>query len=133
MGIWKLYRHLAVQARVETLTASKTLTAKDNGKTFLIGTDELVMTLPATVKGLEFTFVNIGADGNNIITISPNASDGIFGTITLAASIVQMAGTADTDVINTKSTALKGDSMKLEGDGADGYAIVSSTGIWASE
>ncbi len=133
MSIWKLYRHLATQAGVETLTASKLLTANDNGKTFLIGTDELVITLPPTKKNLTFTFVNIGADGNNIITISPNASDGIFGTITLAASIVQMAGTADTDFINTKASSLKGDSSKLVGDGADGYAIVSSTGIWASE
>ena len=117
---------------VETITENKALDAADSGKVFLIATDALVITLPSTAAGLEYTFINTGADGNNIITISPAAADGIFGTITLAASVVQMAGTADTDVINTKSTALKGDSIKLVGDGVDGWAIVSSTGIWAS-
>ncbi len=133
MSIWRLYRHLATQAGAETLTASKTLTAKDNGKTFFIGTDGLTFTLPPTIRNFDVTFVNIGDDGNNDITISPDADDGIAGTITLAASIVQMAGTADTDVINTKGTALKGDSIKLVGDGDNGWAILPSTGIWASE
>ncbi len=132
MSIWTLYRHLAHQAGAETLTASKTLTAKDNGKTFFIGTDGLIFTLPPTIKNYDVTFVIIGDDGNNDITISPDADDGIAGTITLAASIVQMAGTADTDVINTKGTALKGDTIKLIGDGDNGWAI-TTTGIWASE
>jgi len=117
---------------VETLTDDKTLTLVDSGKVFLIGTDAKTVTLPSTVKGIEYTFVNSGADGNNIITLSPAAADGIFGTLTLAASVVQMAGTADTDLINTKSTALKGDSVTLVGDGVDGWAIVASSGIWAS-
>ena len=117
---------------VETITASTTLVAADSGKVFLVATDELVITLPATVVGVRYTFVNTGANDANIITISPNASDGIFGTITLAASIVEMAGTADTDLINTKSGSTKGDSVTLVGDGVDGWAIVASTGIWAS-
>ncbi|KKL92437.1 hypothetical protein LCGC14_1884680 [marine sediment metagenome] len=117
---------------VETITASISLVAADSGKTFLLATDGLTITLPATVEGLDYHFVNTGADGNNIIRLSPNASDGIFGTVTLAASVVQMAGTADTDFLLTKSTALKGDSCQLVGDGVDGYAIVASTGIWAS-
>ena len=116
---------------VETITTSLSLVAADSGKVFLIATDSLVITLPATVEGLRYTFVNTGADGNNIITISPNASDGIFGTITLAASVVQKDGTADTDVVLTKGTALLGDSITLVGDGDQGYAIVASTGIWA--
>ena len=116
---------------VETITTSITLVPADSGKMFLIATDSLVITLPATVEGLDYLFVSTGADGNNIITISPNASDGIFGTITLAASVVQKDDTADVDVVLTKGSALKGDSIHLMGDGVDGYAIVSSTGIWA--
>ncbi|KKL80267.1 hypothetical protein LCGC14_2006470 [marine sediment metagenome] len=77
-------------------------------------------------------FISTGADGNNIVRLSPAAADGIFGTITLAGSVVQMAGTADTDLLLTKGSALKGDSVQLLGDGVDGYAIVASTGIWAS-
>lgn len=117
----------------ELVTDDKTLDANDSGKVFFIATDAKTFTLPATAVGLEYTFVNTGSDGNNIITISPNAADGIFGTITLAGTVVQMAGTADTDIINTKASALKGDMVKLIGDGVDGWAIVSISGIWASE
>ena len=117
---------------VETITTSLSLVAADSGKTFLIATDGLTITLPATVEGLRYTFVSTGADGNNIIRLSPNASDGIFGTVTLAASVVQMAGTADTDFLLTKGSALLGDSCHLIGDGDQGYAIQNSTGIWAS-
>lgn len=119
---------------VEVVTTSQTLTSDDSGKIFLVGTDALVFTLPATSAGLEFTFVNIGAAGNNIITISPQAADGIAGTITLAASVVTRVGTVDVDLVNTKATSTKGNSVKIVGTGVAGtgaYYIVSSTGIWA--
>lgn len=124
------------RGKVETITASQSLTAGDSGKTFLVGTDALTITLPATVEGVEYTFINSGADGNNIITISPAAADGIAGTITLAASVVQLDGTVNKDAINTKATALKGDSIKIVGTGVTGtgaWLVVSSTGIWAQE
>jgi len=135
VGIWTEESQVAsgVLDEVEIVTDDRVLTQADSGKVFMIATDAKTFTLPATVAGVKYTFVNIGADGNNIITISPAAADGIFGTLTLAASVVQMAGTADTDLINTKATALKGDSVTLIGDGVDGWAIVASTGIWASE
>jgi hypothetical protein len=62
---------------VETITADRTLTAADSGKTFLIATDGLTVMLPATVKGLDFEFINTGAAGNNINTILPASTDGI--------------------------------------------------------
>lgn len=119
---------------VVELTADATLKREDSGKTFLIGTDALTITLPDTYAGLEFTFINSGAAGNNIITISPQAADGIAGTITLAASVVTRDGTVDTDLVNTKATSTKGNSVKIVGTGVAGtgaYYIVSSTGIWA--
>lgn len=118
----------------KTLTASATLTADDSGAPILIGTDALVITLPATVAGLVYEFVNIGAAGNNIITISPAAADGIAGTITLAASVVTRVGTVDTDLVNTKATSTLGNSVKIIGTGVTGtgaWIIVRSTGIWA--
>lgn len=118
---------------LETITTSTTLTEGDSGKTFLIGTDALTITLPATVAGVTYTFINSGADGNNIITISPNASDAIHGTITLAASVVELSGTDNKDLINTKATATTGNSVTLMGDGSAGWYVTSSTGIWASE
>lgn len=119
---------------VVVLTESTTLTPEDSGKTFLIATDALVITLPATKAGLEYTFINHGAAGNNIITISPQAEDGIAGTITLASSVVTRVGTVDTDLVNTKATSTKGNSVKLKGTGIAGtgaYYIEHSTGIWA--
>ncbi len=119
---------------VEEITANRTLTVEDSGKVFLIGTDALTVTLPPTISGLEYTFINSGAAGNNIITISPNAADGIAGTITLASSVVTRVGTADADLVNTKATSTKGNAVTIIGTGVTGtgaYYIASSTGIWA--
>lgn len=121
-------------AGVETITANRTLTAADHGLTFLVGTDALTITLPAaSTAGIEYTFVNSGADGNNIITISPASTDGIWGTITLAASVVDLGGAANKDLINTKATSIKGDSVTIVSDGGTAWFVKSSTGIWAAE
>lgn len=118
---------------VETITASKSLLASDSGKIFLVGTDALTITLPATSAGVEYTFINSGADGNNIITISPAAADAIHGTITLGASVVELSGTDNKDLINTKASATTGNSVTIVGDGVVGWYVKNSTGIWASE
>ena len=126
--------NLATQENVVTITANTTLTAGDSGKVFLIATDGLTVTLPATQAGLEFTFINSGAAGNNIITVAPVAADGICGTITLASSVVTRVGTVNTALVNTKATSTLGNSAKIVGTGITGtkaYVIVSSTGIWA--
>ena len=117
---------------VQSITASTTLTAGDSGKVFTVATDALVITLPAVAAGLKFTFVNTGVDANNIITISPESSDAIWGTITLAGSVVDLGGVDDKDLINTKSSSIKGDSATLVSDGTDWY-VTASTGIWAAE
>ena len=116
------------------ITANTTLTAADSNTVFEVATDALVITLPSTQVGARYTFINTGAAGNNIITISPQAADGIAGTITLAASVVTRVGTVDTDLVNTKATSTKGNCVVIEGTGVAGtgaWYIVSSTGIWA--
>jgi hypothetical protein len=121
---------------VEVLIANKTLTIEDSGKTFMVATDALVITLPSTAVGLEYTFMNSGADGNNLITVSPAAADGISGTITLAASVVSLSGVVDKDLINTKATSISGDTSTIVGTGTAGteaWLAKGSTGIWASE
>lgn len=120
----------------EVITANKTLTTEDSGKTFLIATDALVITLPSTAIGLEYTFMNSGADGNNIITLSPAAADGVSGTVTLAATVVELSGVVDKDLINTKASSISGDTAKIVGTGTAGvtaWLLKGSTGIWASE
>lgn len=123
-------------ANVEVVTADKTLTVEDSGKTFLVATDALTITLPSTVLGVNYTFINSGADANNIITVSPAAADGISGTVTLADSVVALSGVIDKDLINTKSTSITGDTAKIVGTGTAGvtaWLLTGSTGIWASE
>lgn len=137
-----------IRDKVVTITASTTLSSGQSGTTFLVGTDALVITLPAVgtlglgasadaaPAGTWYEFVNIGADGNNIITISPAAADGIAGTITLASSVVELSGVVNKDLINTKGTATTGNSVKIISTGTTGasaWAVTSSTGIWASE
>jgi len=116
------------------LTDDYAILSSDNGKTFMIATDAKVISLPATIADFEVTIINSGAAGNNIVTVSPVAADGIAGTITLAATIVTRVGTVDVDLVNTKASATFGNSVKLKGTGVTGtgaWFILSSTGIWA--
>ena len=121
---------------ITTITADTTLTYEDSGSVILVGTDALIITLPDTKEGTRYTIMNSGAAANNIITVSPQAADGIAGTITLASSVVVLDGTIDKDAINTKSTSQAGDSITLIGTGVAGvtaWLVESSTGIWARE
>ena len=132
------------RGRWVTLTDDYTITEGDSGTTFGIATDDKTITLPATAEGLEYTIINTGAAGNNIITIAPNAADAIMGSIsnseganadatTANGLVVVSGGTADKDFVNTKSTANPGDRITLIGDGADGWWIKAGVGLWASE
>lgn len=135
-AINELDGELNVMKSVQTIAADTALTAAMHGKTFLVATDGKVITLPATVAGLRYTFINTGAATHNDIKISPAAADGISGTITLADSVVVDAGIVNKDLINTKGTSACGDSVTLVGTGVTGtsaWIIVSSTGIWAAE
>lgn len=126
----------ALNPVVTTLTDNYTLKEDDSNGIFCIGTDAKVISLPATKAGLKYTIINTGAAGNNIVTISPVAADGISGTITLAATVVVDAGVIGKDLINTKATSNAGDSVVLIGTGVPGttaWIIQSSTGIWAAQ
>ena len=112
---------------VETVTADKTLSSGDSGKIFLVGTDALTITLPATKAGERFTFVNTGADDAVLVTISPNANDKIMGTI----AAVSMSASDGGALTNTKSGANKGDWCTIVADGSDGWYIVGGDGVWA--
>jgi hypothetical protein len=121
-------------------TASTAFTVEDMDKVIGVGTDALVMTLPAVGTspdsaraGSKITFLNVGADGNNLITIAPNAVDAIIGTIANAAVDSVSGGVIDKDFVNTKATSNKGDFVTLISDGADGWYIIAGVGIWASE
>jgi len=136
LGVLQVNTSLAARQKVSIKTDDYTCTVADSGTNFMIGTDAKTFTLPAasaSTKGVWYTFTNIGADGNNIVTISPAAADYIAGTITLAASVVDIGVVVNKDLINTKATSITGDSVTIICDGVDGWYVTASTGIWASE
>jgi|TARA_R100001460_G_scaffold37229_1_gene71436 hypothetical protein len=127
---------LRARSKQTTLTASQSVTANQAGGEFNIATDALVITLPeinANNIGMEFTFRNTGADGNNIITLSPAAADGINGSIANAAADSVASGTANKDWVNTKATANKGDWCTIKAISTTAWYVTGGVGIWASE
>lgn len=129
------------RTNVVTVTDNYTVTVEESGTIFLIGTDAKTFTLPATQKGLTYTFINIGAAGNNIVTIDPDDDDKIQGNVSKSAGSNADATTADglvavcggTDggtLVNTKTTANQGDRVTVVGDGGAGWWITEGVGIW---
>ena len=110
---------------IDTKSSNYTVTTADSGKTLLSGTDGVVFTLPAIAVGYSFKFVNTAPDGQNTLTISPNASDGI----TYAGS-----STDDKDLINTKATSKQGDFVVISSlDGVAAWQVTQVRGIFAKE
>ena len=97
----------------------------DSGKTFLSNTKDVVFTLPGIAVGNVFTFINTGADGQNNLTISPNASDGIL----YVGGLVD-----DKDLINTQATSKVGDYVKIAAlNSTAHWTVVEAQGVWAKE
>ncbi len=130
---------MAVEPRgylVEILTDDKTFNIGDSGKVFGIATDAKTLTLPLIddiTLGIEINIINTGADGNNIITISPNALDAVHGTIANAAADSVSGGVVNKNFVNTKATANKGDRITLVAVAETEWYITEGVGIWASE
>lgn len=123
-----------------------TIKNDQQGYVFGIATDAKTISLPAVSednKGMVITVINLGADGNNIVTISPASGDGIKGSLpasegsnadaTTADSLVSKAtGTDGADFENTKATANEGDRVTLMSDGDADWWILGGVGVWAS-
>ena len=97
----------------------------DSGKTFISNTKDVVFTLPAIAVGSVYTFINTGADGQNNLTISPAAADGIL----------YVGGLVDNkDIINTQTTSKVGDYVKIAAlNSTDFWTVVEAQGVWAKE
>ncbi len=110
----------------------------DGDCVIMTATDNAVITLPdaaAGNAGKRITVVNTAAAGEALISVSPHASDKIFGGIHGAAggTLVTFGEVADKDILNTKTTALKGDYVVLVSDGTLGWYVIGGKGVWASE
>jgi hypothetical protein len=123
---------IRARSKQETLTTSGSVDVNQAGTEFNIATDALTITLPAIDAnniGMEFTFRNTGADGNNIITLSPASTDAVHGTV----GSVQSGGVDNKDWINTKATANKGDWCTLKAVALTDWYLTGGDGVWASE
>jgi hypothetical protein len=130
----KVTGNLTAKGLLSVETATKTVgTAADEGGIVIQdATDNAVITLPniaAGNKGMKVTVQNIGANGAAKVSVSPDVSDKIAGSV----AAVQSGGLADKDWINTKATAKQGDFTTLVSDGTDTWWIVGGVGVWASE
>lgn len=121
----------AKYSNVVTVTDNLTLTADDSGKVYIVTADAKNITLPAVAEGLNFRFINGGADGAVLLKVTP-VSSAVIGTIANAAADSVAGGVDGKYFGNTKATANKGDWCELLCDGADWF-IVGGVGIWASE
>lgn len=112
---------------ITEVTTDTTLAVGDVGKLLKVtASTDVVITLPATTVGYKFDIVNWkDRDGSIKTSISPESNDKIMG--------VGNSGTDDKDMINTKSTSQKGDSVSLLADGSSGYYVQRATGTWAFE
>lgn len=115
-----------VDSNAEEKTANYTvIISDDSGKTFVSKLDGVVFTLPSIAIGNVVTFVNMADDGQGELSISPATLDGIT---------YDDDSTDNKDLINTKATAKKGDSVTLSSlDGTTAWQVVSARGVWAKE
>jgi hypothetical protein len=112
----------------------------DCGGTVTTSTNNAIITLPAAASansGCRITVVNTAADGAALISVQPNAVDGVIGscvgvTGAGAATVVQFSGTNNKAINNTLATQNKGDYVTVVSDGSSDWYTVGCVGEWAS-
>ncbi len=126
--------------KVHKMGAAVAYTAPIVGKLTVVAlTDNSIIALPAAADapGMEITVINEAATTAALVSVSPEATDAVNGSCTLAASVVASGttgvGVANKDWDNTKGTMLTGDYVTLVSDGVLTWNIVACQGIWASE
>ncbi|HBG25672.1 MAG: hypothetical protein A2Y10_02480 [Planctomycetes bacterium GWF2_41_51] len=110
-----------------TKAASANAAVTETGVCYDCTADNTVITLPATAVGLEFTIMNMAADGGALVEVDFQAADKNLGGLGIAA------GGDGKKLSNTKLTAKKGDFITFTADGTDGYRIKAIRGTWAQE
>lgn len=140
-------RHTKTDAALaETLTAPE-----DCFSSVYISIDNTVVSLPSLAgatsgtegDGCEITFFITAADAGALVNISPDPTDNIEGScvgVTGAgnATVVELTGTANKDIVLAKATQNKGDRVTLVAND-NSHATIGSwyvkdcVGEWASE
>ena len=109
----------------ETKSANYTIDLQDAGKVIQVDTDAFALTLTAVAAmvGVDVIVQNIAADGVALVSISPHSDDKVDGQ--------DISGTNNKDLLNTKTTAIQGDWVRIL-SGTD-WCIAEKRGIWATE
>lgn len=121
-----VYQHNA-SGTAEILTAAKTLTAADNGKTFFLAlADGFTVTLPAPALGFEVEFiVSVAPTTAYVITTNGGADVIVAGINELEVDTADDGPyDDDADTFNfVASTAVVGDRVSFKCDGTKFYGI----------
>lgn len=114
----------------EVVTATKTLTAGENGKTvFLNSATEFVTTLPAPALGLKYRFIVAAAPSGASYTIVTNGSANIIKGAVYSADLnaasdgdIETSGGDTITLVDSKAVA--GDVVEIESDGTNWFARI---------
>jgi len=112
---------------VKTVSSDASLVPADSGKTILMGTNGVDITLPSAAAGMEFQIIQTGDYDTAVCTVvQASATEDFYGAL-YGSTQDENAGT-DADVAaaaNTKITfaagSLKGDRVRLVSDGTGWY------------
>lgn len=123
-----------ITAAQEIVTATNVITAAESGKTFFLNsTTEFVSTLPAPAVGLKFKFVVTGAPSGASYTIVGASGTPIHGMVISkdlngATDAGATAGTGVLTITLVDSKAQKGDTVIIESDGTNWFALCITGG-----
>jgi hypothetical protein len=108
-----------------TVSANTTLNATHSGKALFVDTDAKIITLPAVEGMAGIKVVNIGAFGAVGVKVTPGTGDMIEGP--------EITGSDNKYIINTKTTARRGDYIDIQIGDSNGWTITRMKGTWARE
>lgn len=112
---------------IKFISATYTVKASDSGNLLIVTAADLVITLPATVKGYIFNFslAAAGLSAGTGLSISPAAVDQFIGNGFTPAD--------NKDAILAGSGDRAGDFLQVTADGSLGYYITGVIGTWTRE
>lgn len=122
-----------VADRQLVVSANRTMTGFDSGKTFIIGANDLTITLPA-VSGLSgvgsgcvyrFVLRSDGLSTGTGLSLSPNSADQFYGN--------GFTPLDNKDAILSGASDRAGDTITIVSDGQDGWIITNVIGTWTRE
>lgn len=108
---------------------TRTVVAKDNGKTLLLNAATAIeVLLPPTTLGFKITVgVLVAAGGGVVHKITPVAADKIMGTNSAGTAL---DGADGISLVDTQATAAIGHRVTLVGDGVNGWLATETYGAW---